>query len=192
MAQKRKNNVKKKPAARKRAAGKKKGFLGWLKGLIKRKKKTHKRATKRKGDVRKIYKTTDGYFTQNPKIKKKRRVAVIDQRKKDGALAVTKIYSKEGKSGKAYIDKPVLKPEKHSSLTQDSIVGRQVIIGTKNKEKEFQTIQARDLEPTDDKLTKKEHRSIKKAVHNDTKEHRKTYKEKMRKWHKQDFGNSGK
>ena len=82
--------------------------------------------------------------------------------------------------------------EKHSSLTKDSIVGSQVIIGTKNKKKAFQTIQARDLEPTGDRLTKKEHRSIKKAVHNDTKEHRKTYKKKMRKWHKQNFGDSSK
>lgn len=186
------NKAKKNPAARKRAAGKKKGLFGWLKGLMKRSDASPKKVTKKKGEVRKIYKTTDGFFTQNPNIKKKRRVAVIDQRKKDGALAVTKIYSKEGRSGKAYVDKVVLKPEKHSSLTKESIVGSQVIIGTKSFNKKYAAIYKSDLEATGDRLTKKEHRSIKKAVHNDTKGHRKTYKKKMRKWHNQNFGSSDK
>ena len=142
----------------------------------------------RKSNVRKIFKTTDGYFTQNPKISKKRRVAVVEQRKKDGALAVCKIYSAKDKSGKAYVDNLVLRPEKHSSLTKNSIVGSQVIIGTKGKkDNRYKVIQSRDLEPTKDKLTKKEHRAIKRAVHNDTKEHRKTYIRKMKKWRKRKF-----
>lgn len=176
----------------------KNSFWRWVKKLFLPKKKVRRSSTKKKrrskkGDVRKIYKTTDGYFTKNPNIKKKRRIAVIDQRRKDGALAVAKIYSKKGKSGKAYVNDVVLKPEKHSSLTEDSVVGSQVIIGTKGKgKKNYQTIQSRDLEPTGDKLTKKEHRAVKKAVHNDTRAHRKTYKKKMRKWHKQKFNDSKK
>lgn len=178
-------------------AKRKNGFWRWVKKIFLSKKKAARSSTKKKrpskkGDVRKIYKTTDGYFTQTPNIKKKRRVAVIDQRKKDGALAVAKIYSKKGKSGKAYVNDVVLKPEKHSSLTEDSVVGSQVIIGTKGKEKKFNAIYKGDLEPTNDKLTKKEHRAVKKAVHNDTKAHRKTYKKKMRKWHKQKFNHSKK
>lgn len=172
-------------------AKKKVGFFAKLKKLFSKEKGKEKRPRK-KGDVRKIFKTTDGYFTQNPNIKKKRRVAVVDQRKKDGALAVAKIYSKEGKSGKAYVENIVLKPENHSSLTKDSLVGSQVIIGTKGRDKKFNAIYKGDLESTDDKLTKKEHRAVKKAVHNDTKEHRKTYEKKMQKWHKQNFGDSKK
>ena len=92
---------KKKPAASK-AAGKK---------------KSETKPKKQKSDVRKIYKTTDGYFTRSDKNTKPRRVAVVKQRKDDGAMAVVKIYSKKDKSGKAYVEKLVLKPENHSSLT---------------------------------------------------------------------------
>lgn len=170
-------------------AKKKVGFFTKVKKLFV---KEQEKRPRKKGDVRKIYKTTDGYFTQNSNIRKKRRVAVVDQRKKDGALAVTKIYSKEGKSGKAYVENVVLKPEKHSSLTKDSIVGSQVIIGTKGKDKKFNAIYKGDLDPTGDELTKKEHRAVKKAVHSDTKEHRETYEKKMQKWHKQNFNGSKK
>ena len=59
-----------------------------------RKKKRGKRK-KHKSAVRKIYKTTDGYLSGRADIKKPRRVAVIHQRKDDGALAVVKIFSKK-------------------------------------------------------------------------------------------------
>lgn len=70
---------KKKPAASK-AAGKK---------------KSETKPKKQKSDVRKIYKTTDGYLAGNERSKKPRRVAVVKQRKDDGAMAVVKIYSKK-------------------------------------------------------------------------------------------------
>ena len=155
--------------------------------------KTKTRA-RRKSDVGKIYKTTDGYFTQNPAITKKRRVAVIDQRDSDGALAVTKIYSKydengKERKGKAYIDDLTLSPKKHSSLKKDSVVGTQVHIGTKKAgaktpaEKNFQPIIKRELEPTKDRLTKAELKKVQDSVHNDTPGHRATHERTMEKWH---------
>ena len=155
--------------------------------------KTKTRA-RRKSDVGKIYKTTDGYFTQNPAITKKRRVAVIDQRASDGALAVTKIYSKydengKERKGKAYIDDLTLLPKKHSSLKQDSVVGNQVHIGTRKAgvkppaEKNFQPIFKGDLQSTTDKLTKKELKTIRDKLQNDTLEHRATHERTMQKWH---------
>lgn len=148
---------------------------------------------RRKSDVGKIYKTTDGYFTQNPAITKKRRVAVIDQRDSDGALAVTKIYSKydengKERKGKAYIDDLTLSPKKHSSLKQDSIVGTQVHIGTKKAgaqtpaEKNHRPIYKWELEKTRDKLTKAELETVQAKVKNDTPEHRATHERTMQKW----------
>ena len=66
---------------------------------------------KKKTDVKKIYKTTDGIFTGRADIDKPRRVAAIEQRKDDGALAVVKIRSRKGKGGKSYITGLVLKPK---------------------------------------------------------------------------------
>ena len=139
---------------------------------------------KPKSDVRKIYKTTDGYFTRSDKNTKPRRVAVVKQRKDDGAMAVVKIYSKKDKSGKAYVEKLVLKPEKHSSLTEDSIVGRRVYVGTKNKAGEYTPIFDRDFTPTNDKLTKKEHRSVMKQAGGETKQHKKTSRKLLKSWKK--------
>ena len=45
-----------------------------------------------KKDIRKIYKTTDGYFTSNEKIRKPRPIAVIHQRD-DKAVAIVKLHS---------------------------------------------------------------------------------------------------
>ena len=160
-------------------------FFDWLSGLFSKKKKS---------DVGKIYKTTDGYFTQNPAITKKRRVAVIDQRDSDGALAVTKIYSKyeengKERKGKAYIADLTLSPKKHSSLKKDSVVGNQVYIGTRKAgaktpaEKNFQAIFKGDLQPTTDNLTKKELKTIRDKLQNDTLEHRATHERTMQKWH---------
>lgn len=155
---------KKKPAASK-AAGKKK-------------------SVKPKSDVRKIYKTTDGYFTRSDKNTKPRRVAVVKQRKDDGAMAVVKIYSKKDKSGKAYVEKLVLKPENHSSLTEDSIVGRRVYVGTKNKSGEYTPIFKGDLQETDDKLTRREHCIVMRQAGGETKQNRKTLKKTLGAWKK--------
>lgn len=166
---KKKQTKQTKPAAKPKAAGKK---------------KSESKRKKPKSDVRKIYKTTDGYLAGNERSNKPRRVAVVKQRKDDGAMAVVKIYSKKDKSGKMYVDKLVLKPENHSSLTEDSIVGRRVYVGTKNKEGKYIPIFDRDLKATDDKLTKKEHRTVMKQAGGETKQNRKTNKKKLKAWKK--------
>ncbi len=149
--------------------------------------KTPAKTAKKKGAaVRKIFKTTDGYLSGRPKIKKPRNVAAVKQRRKDGAVALVKVYSEEGKEdkiGKNLIPNLKLTPDKHSSLTKSSVVGRQVIIGIKDGEG-FKPILTRDLTATNDKLSRKELRAVLKGVHNDTKQHRKTYKKKLRNWRK--------
>ena len=145
-------------------------------------KKKRRKPKKPKSAVRKIYKTTDGYLSGRADIKKPRCVAVIDQRKDDGALAVVKIFSKKNKQGKNFLKKPVLKPEKHPSLTEPSIVGKQVHIGVKQGNT-FTPIQERDLKPTGDKLTFWEKLLILLGIRGKTKAHRKTHKAKMKKWH---------
>lgn len=141
---------------------------------------------RRKKDVRKIYKTTDGLFNSRPEIKKPRRVAAIDQRRDDGALAVVKIYSKKDKSGKYIIDKLVLTPDKHSSLTEDSVVGNQAIFGIKDGNT-YRAILPSDMVDTADKLSGKEYKKVKKSVANDNPKHRKTYRKKRRRWKNKSF-----
>lgn len=142
----------------------------------------------KKKSVRKIYKTTDGYFTARSDIKKPRRVAAIDQRKDDGALAVVKIHSKKDKNGNHYVDKVVLKPEKHCSLTEDSIVESRVYIGVKEETPEgktiFKPIFERDMSDTGDKLTNRELKNIKKEAGGSTRKNRKTQKTTLKKWRK--------
>lgn len=143
----------------------------------------HKRKKKRAiNDVGKILETIDGYFNDRPDIDKSRRIAVIEQRKDDGAIAVVKIYSQKGKSGKAYIANLVLTPEEHKSLTENSIVGSQVIIGVKQKNGSFKPIFTRELTETEDELSSDELKAVKKGVHNDTPKHKRTYKDKMKRW----------
>lgn len=146
-----------------------------------RKSKAGKRK-KPKSAVRKIYKTTDGYLSGRADIKKPRRVAVIDQRKDDGALAVVKIYSKKDKQGKNFLKRPVLKPKKHPSLSEPSIVGKQVHIGVKEG-KNYRAIYGNDLKETGDKLTFWEKLLILLGARGKTRAHRKTHKAKMKKWH---------
>lgn len=157
-------------------------FFDWLSGLFSKKKKS---------DIGKIYWTNDGYFTQheNPKKTKPRPVAVVDQRKSDGALAVAKLHKKDGKSGKDCIDGLVIKASEHTSLKDDSIVERRVIIGTRKSgvksesDKNHRPIFARELTPTNDKLTKAEMEAVLGGVQNDTPKHRATHEQTMRKWH---------
>lgn len=143
----------------------------------------HKRKKKSAiNDVGKILKTIDGYFNDRPDIDKSRRIAVIEKRKDDGAIAVVKIYSQKGKSGKAYIANLVLTPEEHKSLTENSIVGSQVIIGVKQKNGSFKPIFTRELTETEDELSSDELKAVKKGVHNDTPKHKRTYKNRMSRW----------
>ncbi len=141
---------------------------------------------KKESAVKKIYVTTDGYFNNRSDIKKSRLIAVIEQRKDDGALAVVKIYSEDGKEqkiGKTFIPGLVLTPENHPALTQNSIIGRQVTIGVKriNQDKPI-CLYPDDFCETGDALTNKEYKKVKKEVHNDDPKHRKTFKEKIKKW----------
>lgn len=133
-------------------------------------------------DVGKIFITTDGYFNNKPHIKKPRRVVAVQQRKDDGAVAVSKIYSKEEKKGTAYINDLILSPKNHTSLDKESLVGSQVIFGVKLKNGKFKALQSRDFNETNDKLTKKELKTVQKNVQNNTKQHRKTYKSTVKKW----------
>ncbi len=139
--------------------------------------------------VQQILKTTDGFLGNRPDIKKPRNVVVVEQRKDDGAIAVAKISSKQGKEekiGKNFIPDLVLDPKTHGSLTEDSIVSRQVIVGVKRIDKngqEFrQSIFPNDMTETGDKLTDEELEKVRKEVHNDDPKHRKSFIEKLRKW----------
>ena len=81
-----------------------------------------------------------------------------------------------------YIDKLVLKPEEHTSLTEESIVGSKVLVGVKVKTKngeEFKPLFRGDLVDTGDRLTTKEHKAVKKGVRNKgtVKKWRKHFKE---------------
>ena len=136
----------------------------------------------RESDIRKIYETTDGYFTGNSSIDKRRRVAVIEQRKDDGALAVSKIHSKDGKTSKRFIEGLVLYPKDHTSLTKDSVMESKVHIGVKNGQGSFNPIYARDLVSTNDRLTKKEHRAARRGAGGSTKKNKQTHKRKIRNW----------
>lgn len=149
-------------------------IIGLIIGVHNRKKRSAKG---------KIYKTTDGFLGNYPPNKKTRRVAAIDQRKTDGALAVVKITKKRGKENKSrknIVPNLELSPDEHNSLTEASLVVRQVIIGVKDGET-FKPIYIRGLEKTDDKLTRRELIKIMKSI-NDTPQHRKSHKNKMRRW----------
>ena len=128
----------------------------------------------KKSYVGKIYKTTDGYFTGSNHIKKPRRVAVIHQRKDDNAVAVVKIRSKKDKVSNYYIPKLILKPKNHPSLTKDSIVENNIIVGKKEDGK-FKSIYTTEFVELNDKLTRSELRKIKKAT-------KKSNKNKIKKW----------
>lgn len=140
----------------------------------------HKR--KKKSADGKIYKTTEGFLGDYPLNKKRRRVAVVEQREDDGAVAIVKIFSKKGRNGKAFIANLILTPEEHKSLTENSIVGSQVIIGIKQKNGTYKPIFTRELTETGDALTEEEMEAVKKGVHNDTPQHRETYKKRMKRW----------
>lgn len=136
-------------------------------------------------DIKKIFKTTDGQFTGRSDITKPRNVAVMEQREDDGALALVKIYSKKKKKGKSFIRRLVLKPKKHTALTEDSIVGTRVIVGIEIKTengKEFKPIFKGDLTATDDELTDRELKKVRRGAGGRTKKNKQTLKEKIAKW----------
>lgn len=129
----------------------------------------------------KIYKTTDGYLGDKAVNKKPRHVVVVEQRKKDGAVAVSKIYGADDKNDKHVIDDLLLKPKDHKALTKDSYVGTRVYFGVK-RNNEYTPINTRDFDSTDDKLTKSEMKKVNKQKGGKAKKNRKTYRNTRRKW----------
>ncbi len=145
------------------------------------KKPTSKKGGRKPKEVGKIYKTTDGYLSDNPTNKKKRNVVVVEQRKKDGAVAVSKIRSKKGNNGKNYVDGLTLSPTEHKGITKPSVVETRVIFGVKRKG-EHTPILRKDLTATKDKLTRREMRKVNKQKGGKTKQNKQTYRNTRRKW----------
>ena len=137
---------------------------------------------KRKREIGKIYETTDGYLSNNPNNTKKRKVTIIAQRQIDNAVAVSKLTKADGKTGDYYVNGLLLKPKRHKSLTQNTLVERRVLIGIKQKDGTFKPISKRDMKFANDRLTFSERRKLKRGVGGRTKENRKSYKNKMKKW----------
>ncbi len=133
-----------------------------------------------KKDIRKIYNTTDGYFNDRPDIKKPRKVVALKQRK-DKAIIVSKIHSKREKKGNNFINNIILSPKKHKSLSEDSIISNRIIYGKKSKNG-YSAIYPNDLIYADDKLSKKEYRKTLRKINADTKQHKKTKKNTIKKW----------
>ena len=66
----------------------------------------------------------------------------------------------------------------------ESIVGSSVIFGVKKQDRTYKVIQSRELTATNDKLTRKELKTVQRKVQSDTKQHRRTYKNTVKKWKK--------
>lgn len=136
-----------------------------------------------KPDVGKFYKTTDGFFNNRDDITKPRTVVVIDQRIDDQAIAISKVYSKKNRSGKAYQDL-TLHPEDHPSLTEDSLVGTSIQIGRKIGKDDYKAIYPSDLQSLNDKLSNIELHKVKNGIGGTDKKHKQTAKRKLKKWKK--------
>ena len=102
-------------------------------------------------------------------------------------MKISKLRGKEKKIGKIFIPGVILKPKKHPSLTENSIVGRETVMGVKQPDGNFKPLRTRDMQSTNDKLTILELIKIRLGVHNDQHKHRKAYKRKLRKWKKRTF-----
>ena len=134
----------------------------------------------KRSDVRKIYKTTDGYFTSNFKIKKPRRVAVLYQRD-DGAVILVRIHSKKGKDLKNFVPNFTLKSKKHKSLSEDSIVYNKLIFGRKVNGK-FEKIHPNDFIYLDDKLSYSELFKLRRKINSNKFKHKISKYKLIRKW----------
>lgn len=135
----------------------------------------------KKTNKRKILKTTDGYFDNKSHIKKPRLVVVIEERD-DTAIGVVKIHSKNGKDNTALIKNVVIKPIKNrTSIKEESVLGSRLHIGRKIGNK-FEPLYIVNFRDTNEKITLYEYAKIKSNIQNDTKGHRKTYKNKVKNW----------
>ena len=136
----------------------------------------------RKKDLGKIYTTTDGYFADNKSIKKKRHVVVVDQRK-DGAIAVSKLHAKKpGRKKTEHMHKVELKAKRHSALSKDSYIERQVIHGVKMSGK-HKPIYARDFPKTKSRVSLFDFIRIRLGAGGSTKRSKSFYKNTRRRWH---------
>lgn len=139
----------------------------------------------RKTDKRKIYKTTDGYLESKPHIKKPRHVAVVEQRK-DKAVGVVKIFSKDGKNQNTKVKNLTLKPKKNrQSITEESVVENKLLIGRKVRKNDTTTYEVfypQNFYETGDKLTFFEYLKLKLNLQNNNKKQKKAHKEKIKKW----------
>ena len=146
---------------------------------------------KKKNHVGKIYTTYDGITNGNKKIKKKRKVIVVDQA--DDDLAISKLH--EYKSDRIDYSLPniIINPKNHPSLSKDSLVENKVFYGIKDsKESNWRTIKIDDLnkrrdgssynEPND-QLTNIELIKVKQAIKKETNKSKKK-KETFRLWKK--------
>lgn len=137
-----------------------------------------RKKTAKRGD---FYKTTDGFFRDKEIINKSRMVVIYDKREDDGALAVSKIYSKDGKNPKNLIDGLTLTPKKHKSLTEDSAIGTRVIFGIKDGNG-YKPIQERDLIKLNDKLNCTEKKKYIKGAGGKEERHKETLRNTTEKW----------
>jgi len=137
----------------------------------------------KKTDIRKIYKTTDGYLGGKDKIKKPRLIIVIEQRD-DKAVGVVKLFSKDGKKNNSTISNVEILPNKNrKSITKVSLVGSRLHIGRKNGNN-FEPLYTMNFYDTKEKISLVELFNIKSNIQNDTKEHRRLYKSKVKRWKK--------
>lgn len=135
----------------------------------------------KKKDLGKIYTTTDGYFADNKRNKKKRHVVVVDQRNMDGAIAVSKLHSqKDGQKG--CIDNLVLSPKKHSALSTNTVVERRVIHGVK-RDGQYKAIYKNDFSETKSRLNLFEFFRVKRGSGGRTRHEKNIYRKTRRKWH---------
>ncbi|MCM1296326.1 MAG: hypothetical protein NC311_12375 [Muribaculaceae bacterium] len=145
--------------------------------------KHRRKNTPKHSDVGKIMKTTDGYFNNRQDIKKERNVAVVAQRKDDGAVAVVKVRSeKEGRQNTS-IKGVTLKPDKHPALTENSLVEKNLRVSrTDNGVKK--ALQPRDMTDTGDKLTRGERHKIMRGLKGPTKDNKVKTTQKIKSWRK--------
>lgn len=155
-------------------------LIGVIASLIIRRRR---KSPQKKSDIGKIMKTTDGYFNNRQDIKKERNVAVVAQRKDDGAVAVVKIRSeKEGRQNTS-IKGVTLKPNTHPALTENSLVEKNLRVSrTVNGEKTI--LKPAEMKETGDKLTLNERRKIMRGLKGPTKENRAKTTQKIKSWRK--------
>ena len=129
----------------------------------------------KKTDKRKIYKTTDGFFNFRKDIRKPRHVVVLHQRD-DNAVTLARFHSTDEEHTNV-IPNYFIKKGTYKALTKDSVVESKLIVGRK-KEK----IMPSDMEYTGEKIHYRDYWIIKNKVNADTRQHKKTKKNTIKRW----------